>query len=42
MEIERAIDRLMRRGEVSDQNIHDAVREVTELYYGKQVGNGDH
>jgi len=42
LEIERAIDGLMRRGEVSDENISIAVREVTDLYYGKRVGNGNH
>lgn len=40
-EVERAIDGLIRRGEISDDNIRAAVREITEVYYGKRVGDGD-
>ena len=41
-DIERAVDRMMRQGTMSDDNLRAAVQEITEFYDGKRVGNGDH
>jgi hypothetical protein len=41
-EIERAIDNMIRRGDISDDNIRQAVHEITDLYYGKRDAHGDH
>lgn len=40
-DIERAVDRMMRQGTMSDKNLRAAVQEITEFYDGKRVGNGD-
>ena len=39
--VEISIDQMMRRGEATDANIREAVRDITETYYGKRVGNGN-
>jgi hypothetical protein len=41
-DIERAIDRMIRQGDISDDNIREAVKEISEFYNRKRVGNGDH
>ena len=40
-DIERVIDRMIRQGTISDDNIRAAVNEISDFYNRKRVGNGD-